>query len=139
MHGHETPITLRFGDCDPAGAIFYPRAFELAHAAVEDFIRLSPIGWEKWFASPEQAAPIRHAEAEFIAPIRAGDTLTLRVAVEQNGETSVTFAVNFLNAAGRVAVRVRTVHVLIDKATGRPTALTAEMRRVFGDKGGEKT
>ncbi len=127
---------MRFGDCDPAGVIFYPRAFELAHAAVENFIRRSRIGWEAWFASPAHAAPIRHAEADFFSPVRPGDTIKLRVGVEQVGETSATFGVDFLDATGRVAVKVRTVHVLVDKATGCPAPLTAEVRQALGESGG---
>ena len=128
----EEQIAVGFGDADAAGIVFYPRALALAHTAVENFIRRSPLGWAAWFASPAHAAPIRRAEADFFLPVRAGDTITLRAEVEKIGETSVTFSVDFLNADGRLAIRVRTVHVLIDKETGRSAPLTAEMRRVFG-------
>lgn len=111
--------------------IFYPRALALAHGAVESLIRRSPLGWAAWFASPERAAPIRRAEADFFFPVRAGETVTIRASAEHTGETSVTFAVDFLDAAGRVAVRVRTVHVLVDKTTGCPVPLTGEMRHAF--------
>ena len=125
-------MAVGFGDADAAGVIFYPRALALAHAAVENFIRRSPLGWAAWFASPTHAAPIRRAEADFLSPVRAGDTITMRVGVVEVGETSVTFAVDFLDAEGCLAIRVRTVHVLIDKATGRAAPLTAEMRQAFG-------
>lgn len=128
---HEQQANIGFGDTDAAGVIFYPRALALAHGAVENLIRCSPLGWEEWFASPKYAAPIRRAEADFFAPLRAGDAITMRVGVEHIGETSVTFGVDFLNTDGRVAARVRTVHVLLDKGTGKSAPLTAEMRRTF--------
>ncbi len=120
-----------FGDADAAGVIFYPRALAMAHGAVENFVRRSVLGWETWFASPSHGAPIRRAEADFFLPMRAGETVTLRATVEKTGETSVTFAVEFVNAANEIAARVRTVHVLLDMSTGHPTPLTAEMRRAF--------
>lgn len=136
MQSDGTAVTIRFGDCDPAGVIFYPRAIELAHAAVEELITRSAIGWKAWFASPLHSAPIRHAEAEFLLPVRAGDTVTLRPGVERVGEASVSFAVDFLDAKGDIAIRVRTAHVLVDKSTNRPAPLTAEMRRAFEGHGG---
>lgn len=132
MQSHQSTITVQFGDADPAGVIFYPRALALAHGAVEELVRRSALGWEAWFASSLRAAPLRRAEAEFFLPMKPGETLTLRAAVEKTGTTSVTFAVDFLNQTGHLAARVRTVHVLIDKATGRPVPLTPEMRSAFG-------
>lgn len=131
MLTHEQPVTIRFGDADPAGAVFYPRAIELAHAAVEEMIRRSAIGWAAWFASPAHAAPLRRAEADFLLPMRPGETFTARASVHSTGETSATFLVEFLADDGRPAARVRTIHVLVDKATGRAAPLTAEIRRAF--------
>lgn len=132
MTSVELPLTIRFEDADPAGVVFYPRAIALAHGAVEELIRRSPLGWDAWFASSACAAPLRRAEADFFLPMKPGEKLTLRAAVEKTGMTSVTFAVEFVDQAGHLAARVRTVHVLIDKATGRPAPLTPEMRSAFG-------
>jgi len=128
MRSHEEQTTIRFEDADPAGVIFYPRAIALAHAVVENLIRRSPLGWDAWFASPEYAAPLRHAEADFLRPMRTGETLTARASVEKLGETSVTFLVEFLDSQGLAAARIRTVHVLIDKRSGSAIPLTAEIR-----------
>lgn len=122
---------IRFADADPAGVIFYPRAVALAHAAVEDLIRHSSLGWEAWFASPSHAAPLRHAEAEFFQPMRPGETFTSVAMVEKMGNTSVSFLVEFNDAQGRTAARIRTVHVLIDKTKGGRLPLTAAIRAAF--------
>lgn len=128
----EITVPIRFSDADPAGLLFYPRALALAHDAVEAMIAGSALGRDDWFASPQHLAPLRRAEADFFHPLRPGDQVTLRSAVEKLGETSVTFRVDLLDPAGRTGVTIRTVHVLIDKATGRPAPLTPEMRRAFG-------
>jgi 1,4-dihydroxy-2-naphthoyl-CoA hydrolase len=129
---HQESATLRFDDADPAGVVFYPRAIALAHAVVENLIRHSPLGWEGWFASPTHAAPLRHAEADFLLPMRPAETFIARASVEKLGSTSLTFLVEFINAAGETAARIRTTHVLVDKATGRAMPLTTAIRSAFG-------
>ena len=122
---------IRFADADPAGVIFYPRAVALAHAAVEDLIRHSSLGWEAWFTSQSHAAPLRHAEAKFFQPMRPGETFTSVAMVEKMGNTSVSFLVEFNDAQGRTAARIRTVHVLVDKGNGGRLPLTAAIRAAF--------
>lgn len=131
MISREEILHLSFGDADPAGVVFYPRALALAHQAVENLLRHSNVGWENWFASPQHAAPLRRADAEFFLPLRPGERITARASVEKIGETSLTFLVELLNDRHEVAACVRTVHVLIDKATGKATPLTKAMRLAF--------
>jgi 1,4-dihydroxy-2-naphthoyl-CoA hydrolase len=131
MLSREQATMIRFADADPAGVIFYPRAVALAHAAVEDLIRHSSLGWEAWFTSPSHAAPLRHAEAEFFQPMRPGETFTSVAMVEKLGNTSVSFLVEFNDAQGRTAARIRTVHVLVDKGNGGRLPLTAAIRAAF--------
>jgi YbgC/YbaW family acyl-CoA thioester hydrolase len=124
-------IIIRFDDADPAGVVFYPRAIALAHAAVEDMIRGSALGWEAWFASPAHAAPLRRAEADFFLPMKPGQRFDVRSRVDAIGESSVTFVVEFVDTDRHTAARISTVHVLIDKKTGQPLPLTGAMRAVF--------
>ena len=126
VRSHETTATVRFGDCDPAGVIFYPRAFELAHAAVEEFLRAA-IGGDAWFSSAVYAFPIRHAEADFLAPMKPGETFRVRVSVQKTGTTSMTFVAEFTDSAGLTAARVRTVQVAVDRASGKAASIPAEI------------
>lgn len=128
MATFETTVNIRFEDADPAGIVFYPRAIALAHGVVEDLIRQTELGWHGWFENHGLAAPVRHAEADFLAPMRAGETLQARAWVEKLGETSGTFAVEFLGNEGETRARIRTVHVLIDRSTSQPVAMTPEIR-----------
>jgi len=127
----ETTVTIRFEDADPAGIVFYPRAIALAHGVIEDLIRQTALGWHGWFENHGLAAPVRHAEADFLAPMRAGETLRARAWVEKLGETSGTFVVEFAGAEGGVRARIRTVHVLVDRATNKAAALTPEIREAL--------
>lgn len=124
----ETTVTIRFEDADPAGIVFYPRAIALAHGVIEDLIRQTALGWHGWFENHGLAAPVRHAEADFLAPMRAGETLQARAWVDNLGDTSGTFVVEFSGRDKDARARVRTVHVLLDRTTQKPVALTPEVR-----------
>ena len=128
MRTYEEEVTIGFADADLAGVVFYPRAIALAHGVVENLIRHSGIGWHAWFASPDHAAPLRHAEADFLLPMRAGEAFTARASVEKIGDTSVTFLATFANTAGETTARIRTVHVMIDRTTGKPVRITEDIR-----------
>jgi len=129
MAAFETIVNIRFEDADPAGIVFYPRAIALAHSVVEDLIRQTEVGWDGWFANHNLAAPVRHAEADFLAPMRAGEMLRARAWVEKLGETSVTFTVEFLGIGGETRARILTAHVLVDREAAKPVPLTPELRR----------
>lgn len=131
MPAFETNVTIRFEDADPAGIVFYPRAIALAHGVIEDLIRQTELGWHGWFENHGLAAPVRHAEADFLAPMRAGETLRARASVARIGETSGTFSVEFLGSEGDTRARIRTVHVLVDRNTKQPVTLTSEVRRAL--------
>ncbi len=131
MRTHEENVTVRFEDADPAGLVFYPRAIAMAHAVIEEMIARSPLGWACWFASPSHAAPVRKVDAEFLRPMRAGESFQARAAVERIGSTSVTFLVEFGDADAPRA-RIRWVQVLIDKATGRPVPVPSAVREALG-------
>ena len=133
MKNHEEQLVIQFGDADPAGVVFYPRLITMAHEVVENLIRHSAIGWNAWFASPTYAVPIRRSEADFFRSMAAGQRFTARAKVEKVGETSVTFAVEFTSDQSEVTARVRTVHVFIDKSTGKPMTLPDAIRCVLGE------
>lgn len=124
-------MTVRFGDGDPAGVIFYPRAIELAHAAVEDFIRHSTIGWEAWFASPTHAFPVRRVEAEFLRAMKPGETYAVATHAERVGNTSVTFVAEFADRSGQKAARVCSVHVMTERSSGEPATIPEEIRKAL--------
>jgi YbgC/YbaW family acyl-CoA thioester hydrolase len=131
MNKLEQKTVIHFSASDAAGVVFYPRALSLAHDAVEDLISRSTLGHASWFASAEHGAPLRRVEADFMAPIYPGETMTVCSQVEKLGATSVTFLVEFINAAGETATSIRTIHVLVDKASGRPVPLPQKVRQAF--------
>lgn len=55
--------------------VYYPRLFHYFHLAYEDFFHTAlDFPFQRWFEGQDAiAAPITHAEARFLAPLRHGD------------------------------------------------------------------
>jgi len=78
-------VRIEWGDCDPAGIIFYPRYFEIFDASTAAlFERALGITKFRMFKTLEFAGwPLARTQARFIKPTRFGDDVVV--------ETSVTF------------------------------------------------
>ncbi|HTQ84365.1 MAG TPA: acyl-CoA thioesterase [Pseudolabrys sp.] len=72
-------VRIRWGDCDPAGIIFYPRYFEIFDAATAAlFERALGITKFEMFKAYEFAGwPLVHTHARFLKPTRFGDDVAV--------------------------------------------------------------
>jgi 4-hydroxybenzoyl-CoA thioesterase len=80
---------IRFGDCDPAGIVFFPNWFVLASAAIEDlFHERLGIGFHALHAGRGIGTGFVHAAATFMRPGLMGDTVALTPLVRRVGGAS---------------------------------------------------
>ena len=123
--------TVRLYDTDAAGFLFYGSQFRIAHAALEEFLAHlgQPIG--AVLRERHTLYPVVHAEADYRAPLTAGDRLTVHVCVRAIGERSFTIGYRFLLPDGRDAGSVLTVHAALDTATGAARALPEALREAL--------
>ena len=123
--------TVRFNHCDPAGIVFYPRFFEIAHEAEEDWFR-DAIGvpFRELISVRREGFPVVAVTTRFHAPSRLGDDLDVAIGVARIGGASldVHYA---LSCAGEARVDIRTTIVHTDLATGRPVPIGDDLRRRF--------
>lgn len=82
----ETSVT--WGDCDPAGVVFYPRIFAWMDRAAHSLFRRIGIPPEDELPPSTQAFPVVEASGEFLAPMRLDEALEVSVAVLHVGRTS---------------------------------------------------
>ena len=78
-------VRIEWGDCDPAGIIFYPRYFEIFDASTAALFERA-LGMTKFAmfkALPFAGFPLVRTRARFMRPTRFGDDVMV--------ETSVTF------------------------------------------------
>ncbi|MBT0963828.1 acyl-CoA thioesterase [Denitromonas iodatirespirans] len=86
----KTSKLVRFHQCDPAGIVFYPQYLVLCNETVEDwFAQAHGVDFFDLHAKLQRGVPMRHLEAEFLAPTVHGETLEFSLVVEKVGGTSI--------------------------------------------------
>jgi 4-hydroxybenzoyl-CoA thioesterase len=126
---YRTEILVRFGDCDPAGIVFYPRYLEIFNNLVEDWCRdelqfsfpsiINERGW---------GLPTVRLEADFVAPSSFGDLLIAELGVRALGRSSVTLDVVLRGRDNKERVRGKVVLVLTDRKRNHAIAIPEELR-----------
>jgi 4-hydroxybenzoyl-CoA thioesterase len=109
------PITVRFGDCDPAGIVFYPRYFEMFNNTVEEWCAVGlGANFRELVMERGLGLPAVSIQTDFIATSTLGDKLTAQLCVVKVGNSSLTLTVRLIGDGGEERVRARMVLVLID-------------------------
>ena len=122
-------VLVRFGDCDPAGIVFYPRYFEMVNNLVEDWCAQGlGTGFRELHQERGLGLPTVSLQTEFVAPSRLGDVLRAELRVGKVGGASVTVAIRLLGEDGSERVRASLVLVLMDLKTMRATRIPDAMR-----------
>ena len=122
---------IRFHHCDPAGIVFYPQYLVLCNELVEDwFDEGIGINFYALHATMRRGVPMRHLEADFLAPSVHGDELTFKLAVTRIGATSMQLKIT-AEKDGKVRFRTTQTVVWADLDGPRPTPIDDVWREKF--------
>ena len=128
-------ITVRFGDCDPAGLVYYPVLFHYCHAAMEEFFAArcgKP--YARLMQEERVGFPTVNVRAEFFAPLVYGDAAEVEVWASAVGRTSVTFEYRLRRASDRLLCASATlVQVAMSLDGRRAVPVPEHLRRAFED------
>lgn len=120
-------VRVRFGHCDPAGIVFYPRYFEMLNDFVEDWFAQA-LHWpfDVMHATDRAGVPTASLECRFHAPSRLGEPLTRELRVAHVGQSSCVLDIRFAGPAGdiRLTAAPRLVCVDLDSLAPRPLPAT---------------
>ena len=93
------PCQVHWGDCDPAGIIFYPTYFRWMDAATWAFV--DRVGYSaKRMRSERLAMPLVSADCRFLAPAEQGDRCEVRSRISRFGGKSFVVAHDIVRADG---------------------------------------
>jgi 4-hydroxybenzoyl-CoA thioesterase len=122
-------VTVRFGDCDPAGIVFYPRYFEMFNNLVEEWCA-SGLGmsFRELVMTRGLGLPTVSIDTDFLATSTLGDKLTAQLAVLKIGNSSITIRIGLVGAGGEERVRAKLVVVLTDAKKACATRIPDAMR-----------
>ena len=123
-------ITVRFGETDPAGLVYYPNIFHYLHTAMEEFFASRcGISYHQLVSQERIGFPTVNVQTEFHRPIVYGDEIVVRIAVGRLGETSLTLDYAIYRVGDDLAcVNSRQIHVAIDLDSSRPVTIPQFLR-----------
>lgn len=132
-------VRVGWGDCDPAGIVFYPTFFRWADDSFHAFGR--SLGFDQASLRRDHAifgTPLGTAQARFHSPARDGDTLDIEVDVDKLGTSSVVLSYR-MTAAGRPVAEVVETRIFVALTDGSirsvpiPPTVAEAIRRATTD------
>ena len=121
----------RFGDCDPAGIVFFPAWFAMGHAALEDwFDEALGIGFHALHATRRIATGYAQAEADFFRPGLMGDAIRLTPLVGRVGGASYALTVHIHRDEEELA-RLHLLVATTELDARRPTPVPPDLREAL--------
>lgn len=122
------PARVRFGDCDPAGIVFFAAWFAIANAAIEDwFEQALGLDFHALHTRRRVGTGFAHAEADFFRPGLMGDRIALTPIVTRIGGASYAFDVHVHRAEEEVA-RLHLVTAVTDLDARRAIPIPDDLR-----------
>ena len=106
---------IRFEEVDAANIVFFARFFGYAHEAMEQLFAELEGGYARLIGQRRVGMPAVHAEAEFHAPLRYGDSVRIETTVARLGRRSATIRYRlFRKQDGVLSAEVRHTVVCSD-------------------------
>jgi len=97
---------VRWGECDPEGVIYTPRAFDYLMEAIESWHEeILGVRWIDLKHKRNMGSPTVRTECEFLDVLRAGMEVDVVVRVAKLGNASVTFNIEVVDASGHHYLR----------------------------------
>jgi 4-hydroxybenzoyl-CoA thioesterase len=114
MLSHSRQVEIEFGDCDPAGIVYFPNYFRMFDASTaylfEAALGMKKSAWIKRFGI--LGIPVVGTGAQFAKPSRFGDVVTITSAIAAFKRSSFEVVHQLFNA-GELAIEGRETRVWV--------------------------
>ncbi len=128
--GYGRDLEVPFHHVDAAGILFYARLFEWFHDVYVAFLAEAGFPLAAQLRGGTAIAPLTHAEADYLAPLRFGDRVRVALVDADVSADRVRLGWRVTGPAGPAATGV-TVHVFVDPTTFRRTPMAGGLRAAF--------
>lgn len=120
---------LRLPDTDATGALYFTWQLRVAQEIFEEFLETRGFPLINILRDYPFLFPVVHAEADFLSPLRLGDTARVELSIPQIGSTSLSYEVRFFRGSSPdLAGTARLVHVCIDRLSGEKREVPGFLR-----------
>lgn len=118
---HRQSLLVEWGQCDPAGIVYFPRFFEMFHLTMERWFG-AELGqpYDQMILGRKIGFPAVHTEADFHAPTGFGESITVELRVLDIGRSSLTLGYRIVGADQVVRVTGKSVCVVMDLDPASP-------------------
>jgi 4-hydroxybenzoyl-CoA thioesterase len=127
MFSNRRAVRIEWGDCDPAGIVYYPRYFAMFdHSTV--LLLERALGMRKLKLYEHygfDGCPLVQTEARFHAPTRYGDDVEIETTVTQVGRSSFSLQ-HRLTFNGALAVEGNETRCWVARDPARPSGIRAQ-------------
>lgn len=133
---HSQPREVKFQEVDAAGTIYFPRVLEYFGDAYMGLLSSGGLDVAGEIRRAEWFAPLAHAEADYLAPMRFGDRVRVEVVRTELGRSSALIGYR-IRGAGDETVRAvgQTAHVFVDGRSFKPIEIPAAARQALSGQG----
>lgn len=123
---HVSQFTVEWGDCDPAGIVFFPNFFRWMDAASLHFFRAAGVPpWREFEAQVGIiGTPLVDASARFLRPASYGDTIAVDTWIDEWRGKSFVMS-HIIRRGEEVLVEGRTVRVFARRHPDDPQRIQA--------------
>ncbi len=123
---HTATFTVEFGDCDPAGIVFYPNFFRWMDASALHYFRA--MGLPPWRQLEARTGilgtPLVDASARFVRPASYGDVIAVDTTIDEWRGKSFVLS-HIIRRGADVLVEGREVRIFARKHPDDPTRIVA--------------
>ena len=119
------PCQVQWGDCDPAGIIFYPTYFRWMDSATWAFMDAAGYG-PKRMRAEHRSMPLVSADCQFLFPAEHGDRCEVRSRIARFGGKSFVVAHEMVRSDGTALAKGSETRVWARQAEGPGPRITGE-------------
>ena len=125
------PFKARFQDIDAAGILFFARNFDYFHDAYVAFLDALGLPLDSSLKTADFLLPLVHAEANFVAPMRFGQSAEIELTLSRLGESSYTVCYRIQATDKKQITRGETVHCCVVRNSFESRALPEQLRQAL--------
>ena len=136
-HGSPYRRTLRLGDTDAAGVVYFASLLSICHEAYEDFLEQKGYSLQIFLKNSDLILPITHAEIDFLAPLQCGDRLTIHLQFlpMDTARFALQYAVYRADVEGeKPSAQALTRHIAIHPVTRRKVTLPDWFQQLWTER-----
>jgi len=124
---HRFPVRVYYEDTDLAGIVYYANYLKFTERARSELLRALGVDQAALKAGAGVVFAVRRLEAEYLAPARFDDALTVETRVRTVGGARAVLGQDVLRGQDRLFASQVTIVALTPE--GRPARLPADVRR----------